>query len=86
MKVRRAGWPRSGCWLFAGNDAAAENHSRLWSLIASAERHAVDPQRYLTSVLAKVGQTPMKERGQFLPDVWKAEDATEPTPPAQSEK
>jgi transposase len=39
-------------WLFAGNDAAAENHARLWSLIASCERHDVDPQRYLTSVLA----------------------------------
>lgn len=30
-------------WLFAGNDAAAENHARLWTLIASCERHAVDP-------------------------------------------
>ena len=45
-------------WLFAGHDAAAVNHARLWSLIASAERHGVDPQRYLTSVLAKIGQTP----------------------------
>jgi transposase len=40
-------------WLFAGHDAAAENHTRLWSLIASCERHGADPQRYLTSVLAK---------------------------------
>jgi transposase len=39
-------------WLFAGNDAAAENQARLWSLIASAERHGLDPQRYLTSILA----------------------------------
>ena len=45
-------------WLFAGNDAAAANHARLWSLIASAERHGVDPQRYLTSVLAKLPFTP----------------------------
>jgi len=65
-------------WLFAGNDAAAENHARLWSLIASCERHGVDPQRYLTSVLAKIGQTPTTELDQFLPDVWKAEDADEP--------
>ena len=62
-------------WLFAGNDAAAENHARLWSLIASCERHGVDPQRYLTSVLAKIGTTPAAELTQFLPDVWKAEDA-----------
>ena len=44
-------------WLFAGHDAAALNHARLWSLIAQAERHGIDPQRYLTSVLAKIGQT-----------------------------
>ncbi|MFN0134569.1 MAG: IS66 family transposase [Phycisphaerae bacterium] len=66
-------------WLFAGHDAAAENHARLWSLIASAERHAVDPQRYLTSVLAKLGATPQEELAQFLPDTWKADDAAEPT-------
>jgi transposase len=65
-------------WLFAGHDAAAANHARLWSLIASAERHGVDPQRYLTSVLAKIGQTPIDELDQFLPDVWKAEDAAAP--------
>ena len=66
-------------WLFAGHDAAAaENHARLWSLIASAERHGVDPQRYLTSVLAKLGQTPSEELEQFLPDVWKHNDAAEP--------
>ncbi len=48
------------------------------SLIASAARHGVDPQRYLTSVLAKIGQTPEAELGQFLPEVWKAEDVAEP--------
>jgi transposase len=67
-------------WLFAGNDAAAENHARLWSLIASCERHGVDPQRYLTSVLAKLGQTPQEELEQFLPNVWKRDDACEPAP------
>ncbi len=65
-------------WLFAGNDAAAESHARLWSLIASCQRHGVDPQRYLTSVLAKLGQTPAAELEQFLPDVWQREDAAEP--------
>ena len=65
-------------WLFAGNDQAAENHARLWSLIASCERHQVDPQRYLASVLAKIGATPATELVQFLPDVWKADDAAEP--------
>jgi transposase len=67
-------------WLFAGHDAAAQNHARLWTLIASAERHEVDPQRYLTSVLAKLNITPPAELDQFLPDVWKAEDTAEELP------
>jgi hypothetical protein len=62
-------------WLFAGTDAAGMSHARLWTLIASAERHGVDPQRYLTRVLAKLGQVKLSELDQFLPDVWKAEDA-----------
>ncbi|MBN1589587.1 MAG: IS66 family transposase [Pirellulales bacterium] len=74
-------------WLFAGNDEAAASHARLWSLIASAERHGVDPQRYLTSVLAKLPllgklpATPSAELEQFLPDVWAKDDAAEAIPP-----
>jgi len=67
-------------WLFAGNDAAAEHAARLWSLIASCDRHALDPQRYLTSVLAKIGQTSSEEIQQFLPDVWAKENVAEPRP------
>ena len=69
-------------WLFAGNDEAAASHARLWSLIASCDRHDIDPQRYLTSVLAKIGTTPAEQLDQFLPDIWKQEDAAEPLDPA----
>jgi hypothetical protein len=65
-------------WLFAGHDAAGAGHGRLWTLIASAERHGVDPQKYLMSVLAKVGQTKLSELDQFLPDVWRHEDTCAP--------
>lgn len=58
-------------WLFAGNDRAGQTAATLYSLIASAERHGVDPQRYLTGVLAKIASTPAGELDQFLPDVWK---------------
>ncbi len=68
-------------WLFAGHAAAAANHARLWTLLASAERHSVDPQRYLTSILAKLpllGAEPSPaDLAQFLPDVWKREDAAD---------
>jgi transposase len=54
------------------------SHALLWTLIASAERHGLDPQRYLTSVLAKIGGTRLSELSQFLPDTLKAEDHAEP--------
>lgn len=72
-------------WLFAGNDDAAASHARLWSLIASCERQGVDPQRYLTSVLAKLpllGKGDPEDLEQFLPDVWAKDDAADPSPPA----
>jgi transposase len=61
-------------WLFAGHDEAGASHARLYTLIAGAERHGIDPQKYLTSVLAKIGQAKLSELGQFLPDTWKAEE------------
>jgi transposase len=65
-------------WLFAGHDDAGRSHATLYTLIASAERHGIDPQKYLTSVLAKIGQTKLSELVQFLPDVWKREDVSNP--------
>lgn len=67
-------------WLFAGHDDAAANHATLWSLIASAERLGLDPQRYLTSVLAKLPFTPPQELEPFLPDAWQRDDAAQAAP------
>jgi hypothetical protein len=61
-------------WLFAGNDNDGQSYARLYTLIAGAERHGLNPQKYLMSVLAKIGTTNMSELDQFLPDKWKAED------------
>ena len=61
-----------------------KNHDGTTSQQSAKERvltpfpFSVDPQRYLTSVLAKIGQTPVDELEQFLPDVWKREDAAVP--------
>lgn len=68
-------------WLFAGNDRGGRTAATLWSLIGSATRHGIDPQRYLTSVLVKIAATPISELEQFLPDVWAREDQLEPVIP-----
>jgi hypothetical protein len=43
----------------------------LWSLIASAQRHEIDVQLYLRSVLAHLTDLPPDELPNYLPDVWK---------------
>ncbi|HVT30416.1 MAG TPA: IS66 family transposase [Lacipirellulaceae bacterium] len=61
-------------WLFAGNDRAGGTAAVLYSLIASAERHELDPQRYLTSVLARLPGLPPSDLPKLLPDAWKRAD------------
>lgn len=58
-------------WLWAGTDESAMGHAVLWSLIASAQRHGLDVQLYLRSVLAWLPATPTTQIERFLPDVWK---------------
>ena len=52
---------------------------RFTFLIATSERHGLGPQKYLRSVLAKIGQTNLSELKQFMPDVWKKEDEQSPS-------
>jgi transposase len=59
-------------WLFVQNDRFGKAYATLYSLIASAQRHGLDPQAYLRGVLAQIMTTPMSELDQFLPDVWKS--------------
>ncbi len=67
-------------WLFAGNDYAGGTAARLYSLIASAERAEIDPQAYLTSILADLPATPAAELEQLLPDAWARRQAAASTP------
>ena len=65
--MRRVGIGRKN-WLFAGHDVAAQRTATLYTLVASAERHGLDPQRYLTGVLARIAATPVTQLEQFLPE------------------
>ena len=65
-------------WLFAGSDEGGKRAAVLYSLIASARRHGVDPQAWLTDVLARIPSTPLSQLAQFLPDRWKADAAAHP--------
>jgi transposase len=58
-------------WLFSGHDESAQGYAILWSLIASAQRHEIDVQLYLRSVLAHLPGLPAEELQNYLPDAWK---------------
>jgi hypothetical protein len=52
-------------WLFAGDEAVERGGSLC-----------IDPQRYLTGVLARIAATPVSHLEQFLPDQWNRLNAT----------
>jgi transposase len=62
-------------WLFCGSDNGGNTAAILFSLIATCQRHRVDPLAYLRDVLTRIAATPVTQLDQFLPDQWKASQA-----------
>lgn len=58
-------------WLFLGSDNGGRTAAVLYSLVASAKRHHLDPQAYLTDVLRRLPAitNPLALR-ELLPDRW----------------
>jgi len=58
-------------WLFLGSDNGGRTAAVLYSLVASAKRHHLDPQAYLTDVLRRLPAitNPLSLRN-LLPDRW----------------
>jgi transposase len=71
-------------WLFAGHDAAGQVAADWYSLIASAERHGLNPQHYLTSVLAQLPHASDADLPYLLADAWQRDltAASSNPPPA----
>lgn len=57
--------------LFAGSPRGGETAAILSSLTSTCRRHELDPQAYLTELLANLPDTPMSEIDAWLPDAWK---------------
>ncbi len=73
--------------LFFGNDAAGKRFAVLYSLIATCEKHGVNPVAYLTDVLIRIQDHPKARVAELLPDRWKmsfGKPATETAPETPS--
>ena len=58
-------------WLFCGSDNGGATAAILFSLIASCQRHHVDPFAYLRDILTRIAAYPHHRLAELLPDRWK---------------
>ena len=57
-------------WLFAGSDNGGRTAATLFTMIATCERHQVEPMAYLRNVLTRIAAMPINELHGLLPDRW----------------
>jgi hypothetical protein len=57
-------------WVFTGSDAGGRAAATMFSRIASAQRHGLEPLAYLTDLFRRLPATPTNQLDQFLPDRW----------------
>ena len=57
-------------WQFVGSDNGVATAAIMFSLIATCERHQVNPFDYLRDVLTPVASHPHNRLDELLPDPW----------------
>src|SRR5438477_1029532 len=58
-------------WLFAGSDAGGGRAAAMYSLIESAKLNGLNPQLYITDVLARIADHPARHVADLLSWNWK---------------
>ena len=54
-------------YLFAGSDTGGERAAAMYSLIGSAKLNGIDPEAYLSHVLARIADHPINRIEELLP-------------------
>jgi hypothetical protein len=62
-------------WLFAGSDAGGARAAKLYSLIAGAKRHALEPYAYLRVLFERLPSHPADRLHELAPATWAANSA-----------
>ena len=63
-------------YLFAGSDAGGRRAAAIDALIETAKLNGLNPQHYLTDVLARIADHPARRIVELLPWNWQPLDAT----------
>jgi hypothetical protein len=61
-------------YLFAGSDRGGERAAAIYSLLGSAKLNGIDPEAYLSHVLARVADYPVNRVAELLP--WNVKSST----------
>jgi len=64
-------------WTFAGSDAGGQRAAAMYTLIETCKLNDVDPQAWLTEVLARLPDHPAKRIDELLPWRWKDQQIVE---------
>ena len=54
-------------YLFAGSNAGGERAAAMYTLIGSAKLNGIDPEAYLSHVLARIADHPINRIDELLP-------------------
>jgi transposase len=54
-------------FLFVGSDAGGRSAAAMYSLIGSAKLNGLNPERYLSTILAKIADQPISRIADLLP-------------------
>lgn len=65
--------------LFVATARGGETAAVISTITSSCQRHAINPQTYLTQLLVGLAATPISQLDQWLPDRWKSAQADSPT-------
>jgi len=54
-------------WLFSGSDAGGERAAAFYTLIRTARLNGVEPEAWLSDVIARIGAHPINRLAELLP-------------------
>jgi transposase len=58
-------------WLFCGSDRGGQRAAQMYTLIVTCKLNEVDPQAWLTDVLARIAEHPAQKLHELLPWNWR---------------
>ena len=68
-KIRPAALGRKN-WLFCGSDAGGSRAAAFYTLIGTARMNGIEPEAWLTDVIARIGAHPINRLSELLPWNW----------------